>query len=74
MAIIAHAIQLHSERPNSDKHSDYSHLEMIDDYLRRFWISVVLTLPILLLSSLIQRLIGVGDAQNRGGTLEAIII
>jgi len=38
------------------------HARMVADFRRRFWISLILTIPILILSPLIQQLIGLGDA------------
>ena len=50
----------HSEqekRNNNDNHSDH-HKHMMEDFKRRFWISTIVTVPILVLSPLIQSLIG----------------
>ena len=41
-------------------HHDH-HLHMIEDFRRRFWVSLVLTVPILLLSPTIQHFLGLGD-------------
>jgi Cu2+-exporting ATPase len=35
---------------------------MVADFRRRFWISLILTIPILVLSPMIQNFIGIGDA------------
>lgn len=47
---------------NDHDHGDHSHQEhhrqMIEDFRRRFWVSMVLTIPILLLSSTIQQWLG----------------
>jgi len=37
------------------------HAHMVADFRRRFWVSVVLTVPILILSPLIQELLGIKD-------------
>lgn len=37
------------------------HAHMVADFRRRFWISVALTIPILLLSPLVQELLGIED-------------
>mgnify|MGYP006278190269 CR=1 FL=1 len=50
----------HSEQEkqnNNDNHSDH-HKHMMEDFKRRFWISTIVTVPILVLSPLIQSLIG----------------
>jgi Cu2+-exporting ATPase len=38
------------------------HAHMVADFRRRFWVSLILTVPILLLSPLIQGLLGITDA------------
>jgi len=40
---------------------------MVADFRKRFWVSLVLTIPILLLSPLIQRFLGLGEALRFGG-------
>lgn len=41
------------------KHSEQQHHEhMIEDFRRRFWVSLILTIPILVLSPLIQNILG----------------
>ena len=37
------------------------HEQMVADFKKRFWISLVITIPILLLSPFIQQLLGLGD-------------
>ena len=46
----------------SSSHDEHDHEHMILDFRRRFWISVVVSIPILLLSPLIQSALGLGDA------------
>ena len=48
----------HDEHKNKDGHGHHDHSQMIQDYKRRFWISLGLTLPILLLSPMIQKFLG----------------
>jgi P-type Cu2+ transporter len=43
-------------------HGGHDHAAMISDFQRRFWVSAVLTVPILLLSPMIQHWLGLGDA------------
>lgn len=40
------------------KHSEQHHEHMIEDFRRRFWVSLMLTIPILVLSPLIQNILG----------------
>ncbi len=49
-------------------HQDH-HAHMAADFRTRFWISLVLTLPILLLSPLIQKLVGLREAARFSGDL-----
>lgn len=45
------------------KHSDHDHhLHMEADFRKRFWLSLILTLPILLLTPIIQKFLGLGTA------------
>ncbi|MCH7771231.1 MAG: hypothetical protein IIA49_09475 [Bacteroidetes bacterium] len=44
------------EPKGGHEHHDHSH--MISDYKKRFWISLGLTFPILLLSPMIQKFLG----------------
>ncbi len=79
---IAHTAHTHEEHNhmNHDKHGagghDHDthnhhdhHAMMVRDFRKRFWISLVLTLPVLLLSPMIQRVIGLGDALRFSGDL-----
>src|SRR5690348_546582 len=43
----------------SQAHADHAH--MVAEFRRRFWISLVLTLPVLATSHMIQQLLGLGD-------------
>lgn len=43
-------------------HGGHDHAVMIADFRRRFWVSLALTPPILLLSPMIQHWLGLGDA------------
>ena len=43
-------------------HGEHAHKGMLKDLKRRFWISLILTIPILILSPTIQELIGLGTS------------
>jgi P-type Cu2+ transporter len=43
-------------------HGGHDHAAMIADFRRRFWVSLALTVPILLLSPLIQEILGLEEA------------
>ena len=67
----------HTEH-GSDDHGDHDaghhdhHAHMVEDFKRRFWVSLVLTVPILLLSPLIQSVLGLADALQFPGDLMAL--
>ena len=50
-----------SDHPDHHDHHDH-HAHMAADFRKRFWISLVLTLPILVLSPLLQKLVGLREA------------
>ena len=57
--------QGHDSRMGHDGQSH--HAMMAADFKRRFWISLVLTVPVLILSPLIQQFLGIGDTINFTG-------
>ncbi|MFV8257900.1 copper-translocating P-type ATPase [Bdellovibrio bacteriovorus] len=58
-----------SRRSSVPAHSHDSHSEMVDDFRIRFWICLFLTLPILVLSPMIQHFAGLGGALRFRGDL-----
>lgn len=63
-----HSAQHHPEEHSTQRHGDgghgmgiHDHEGMISDFKRRFWVSLMLTVPILALSPMIQQFLGVGD-------------
>ena len=53
----------HSHEKMNHKGHDHSghHKHMIEDFRKRFWISLVVTIPILILSPMIQQFLGLGE-------------
>src|SRR3989344_5113344 len=49
----------HGVAHKSSHHNHHAH--MVEDFRKRFWISLILTLPILALSPMIQDFVGLGD-------------
>ena len=43
-------------------HGEHAHKGMLEDLKRRFWISLILTIPILILSPTVQELVGLGTS------------
>jgi len=58
----------HSGHSGSGGHHDH-HAMMVEDFKRRFWASLALTVPILVLSPLIQNLVGLTEALQFAGDL-----
>lgn len=46
---------------HNDKHHDHHGL-MVADYKKRFWVSLIVTVPILILSPMIQHFLGLGES------------
>jgi P-type Cu2+ transporter len=64
-----HDSQTHAahEGAGKESHAGHNHASMIADFRRRFWISLVLTLPILVLSPVIQKFVGLEGTLSFGG-------
>ncbi|MDP2240162.1 MAG: copper-translocating P-type ATPase [Burkholderiales bacterium] len=65
-AQLQHAGSGHAEHPEHSEHQAHQghqdhHAHMAADFRKRFWISLVLTLPILALSPLLQSLVGLRE-------------
>ncbi|TYB81839.1 MAG: copper-translocating P-type ATPase [Kosmotoga sp.] len=50
--------QNHKHKNNPEHQGHKHHEHMIEDFRRRFWVSLILTIPILVLSPLIQNILG----------------
>jgi Cu2+-exporting ATPase len=57
----------HSEHSGHNHHDHHKH--MIEDFRKRFWISLVVTIPILLLSPMIQHFLGLKEALRFTGDI-----
>jgi len=51
---------MYTGHKKAGNHQDH-HAHMVADFRRRFWVSLVVTVPVLLLSPLIQSLLGIAD-------------
>jgi len=56
----------HKEHQHSGGHASH-HAHMAQDFLKRFWISIIFTVPILVLSPMIQEFLGLGDVLRFSG-------
>ncbi|NGP90045.1 heavy metal translocating P-type ATPase [Fodinibius halophilus] len=64
----------HEEHKHSGGHAEH-HAHMAQDFLKRFWISIALTIPILIFSHMIQELLGLGTAlQFTGDTYISFVL
>ena len=59
-----HKMNNHSHHNHSEHHG-----HMIEDFKKRFWISLVISIPILLLSPLIQHFLGIKQALSFSGDI-----
>jgi Cu2+-exporting ATPase len=57
----------HDQHAHHDHHSHHAH--MVEDFRKRFWISLVLSFPILILSPMIQGFLGLGESLRFPGDL-----
>ncbi len=65
---LAAEAQMQHAGPDHQDHQDH-HAHMAADFRKRFWIALVLTLPILVLSPLLQKLVGLREAISFTGDL-----
>lgn len=57
---------------HSGSHAD--HAMMVSDYKKRFWVCFIITLPVLLLSPMIQEFLGLGDSLRFKGDMYILAI
>ena len=69
-----HHAQAEQEEGNEHKGHQNHHQHMAADFRKRFWISLVLTLPILALSPMIQEFLRLGDRLKFSGDLYILFI
>ncbi len=63
----------HNNHENREEHENHNHHDhhkmMVEDFKKRFWISLIVSVPILLLAPLIQKFIGLKNTFNFIGDL-----
>jgi Cu2+-exporting ATPase len=60
----------HQHNEHNGHHDHHSHhARMVEDFKKRFWISLILTVPILILSPMIQGFFGLGESLRFPGDL-----
>ncbi|NDP47786.1 MAG: cadmium-translocating P-type ATPase [Sulfuriferula multivorans] len=62
-----HSEMVHEHPPHHDHQNHHAH--MAEDFRKRFWIALVLTLPILVLSPMLQTLVGLRETIRFTGDL-----
>jgi P-type Cu2+ transporter len=66
------------EKQDDHKHVEHSHHDhhshMITDFKKRFWVSLIITIPVLLLSPLIQEFLNVRDAFHFIGDMYLLFV
>ncbi len=61
-------INIKNDNHEHEEHSHHDHhSHMIEDFKKRFWISLIITIPILLLSPLVQQFLGLKEALRFNG-------
>ncbi|MGA1844323.1 MAG: copper-translocating P-type ATPase [bacterium] len=63
----------HQGHHASQDHGDH-HAHMVADFKRRFWVSTIVTIPILALSPMIQEFLGLGDSLRFVGDLYVLFL
>ena len=58
----------HSHENGHEDHPDH-HAQMAQDFLKRFWISIILTIPVIVLSPMIQGFVGLENELSFSGDL-----
>lgn len=65
----------HKEMKHAEGHQGHSgHEGMIEDFKKRFWISIILTIPVLILSPMIQDFLGLEDSLRFSGDILILFI
>jgi P-type Cu2+ transporter len=68
MDMSRHTMHMQGQPDMPQSHGSH-HSSMISDFKRRFWISLVITVPILILSPFIQDVLGLGEALRFSGDM-----
>src|SRR5688572_18139838 len=63
----------HGHHQEKEHHDDH-HGHMVEDFRKRFWICLILTLPILVLSPTVQKLLGLDQALRFPGDTYVLFV
>lgn len=68
----------HNKMSEHEEHREHSHAghheHMIEDFRKRFWISLIITIPIILISPMIHHLLGFGDEFSFSGNMIVLFV
>lgn len=62
----------HAKIADHDNSAHHGH--MIEDFRKRFWISLIITIPIIIISPMIHHLLGIGDALSFNGNMLVLFV
>ncbi|MBC7334453.1 MAG: heavy metal translocating P-type ATPase, partial [Actinobacteria bacterium] len=65
---------IHHEHKHHEHMSHAHHAHMVEDFKKRFWVSLILTIPILLLSPMIQEFLGLEKLSFAGSSYVLFIL
>jgi P-type Cu2+ transporter len=57
----------HGPQSGHTGHAGHDHSQMVADFRKRFWISLLLTIPVLALSPMIQHVLGLAEEWRFSG-------
>ncbi|MEM2099858.1 MAG: heavy metal translocating P-type ATPase [Thermoproteota archaeon] len=60
-------------KSHDNGHHDH-HAHMVADFRKRFWVSLIITIPVLILSPVIQQFIGIGDSIRFSGDIYVLFV
>lgn len=64
----------HGHHQHQSEPTQHSHAHHVDDFKNRFWISILLTVPILILSPMLQKMFGVEAYLRFSGDIYVLLI
>lgn len=68
-----HGEQKMMTKSHDNGHHDH-HAHMVADFRKRFWVSLIITIPVLILSPVIQQFIGIGDSIRFSGDIYVLFV
>lgn len=69
-----HKKTVHNNHKNNGQDHSAHHGHMIEDFKKRFWVSLIITIPILILSPMIQHFLGLKDELRFNGDAYVLFV